>query len=150
MAADTITGSANGESIDRRRRQRHITPAGGNDRVRFTAGVRCRHRSGFDANPTGGQDTLDITSLDITAATFNASVTIAAGPVAGSTRVTIGANTITLLGVAPATVTVADFNLTGVPLAPLSFTGVITAGAGSAEIGVAGSQPGAGRHSHVP
>jgi hypothetical protein len=40
-----------------------------------------------------------------------AMVTIGPGPAVGSTRVTIGPDTITLPGVAPAAVTAADFTL---------------------------------------
>ena len=60
--------------------------------------------TGFDINPTGGQDVLNLTALGLTAG----QVTIAAGPVAGSTLITIagGLGTITLLGVTPATVTI--------------------------------------------
>ncbi|MCY1456595.1 hypothetical protein D9M71_738250 [compost metagenome] len=62
----------------------------------------------FDANPAGGQDRLDVSALGITAATFAANVAIT--DVGVDTRVTIGANSITLVGVADATtVTQADF-----------------------------------------
>jgi Ca2+-binding RTX toxin-like protein len=132
--ADNLTGSANAEVIGGGAGNDNITPGAGNDRVRFTPAFGADTINGFDSNPVGGQDTLDISPLGITAATFNASVTIAAGPVAGSTRVTIGANTITLLGVAPATVTVADFNLTGAPLAPLSLRATVTAGPAGARV----------------
>jgi Ca2+-binding RTX toxin-like protein len=136
---DTLVGSANAEAIGGGAGNDNITPAGGSDRVRMTPGFGADTVNGFDSNPAGGQDTIDISPLGITAATFNASVAIAAGPVAGSTRVTIGANTITLPAVAPATVTVADFNLTGVPLTPLSLSVTVTAGTGSARIGLIGS-----------
>ncbi|NQD54632.1 calcium-binding protein, partial [Pseudomonas sp. CM25] len=67
----------------------------------------------FDAIAAGGQDRLDITGLNITAATFAASVTIA--DVGADTLVSIGAaDSIRLVGVADATtVTVADFILAG-------------------------------------
>jgi Ca2+-binding RTX toxin-like protein len=132
--ADTMTGSANADVIGGGAGNDNITPAGGTDRVRFTPAFGADTINGFDSNPAGGQDTLDISALGITAATFNAQVTIAAGPVAGSTRVTIGANTITLLGVAPATVTVTDFNLTGAPLSPLSLSSTVTTGPAGARI----------------
>ena len=75
---------------------------------------------GFDVpvNASGGQDLLDIHLLGITAATFAASVSIAVGQFDGvgalDTRVTIGANNITLLGVTGAgtnAITQADFLL---------------------------------------
>jgi hypothetical protein len=64
----------------------------------------------FDANPSGGQDLLDISGLGITAATLAASVVIAdAGT---NVLITIGGDTITLVNV-PAlnAVTPADFLL---------------------------------------
>ena len=51
----------------------------------------------FDANATGGQDLLDISDLGITAEAFAAEVSIV--DLGNDTLVTIGANTITLLGV---------------------------------------------------
>jgi Ca2+-binding RTX toxin-like protein len=139
--ADLITGSAAAEIITGGAGNDIITPAGGNDRVRFTAGFGADTIIGFDSNPAGGQDMLDISSLGITAATFNAQVNIAAGP-GGSTRITIGGNTITLTGVAPATVTAADFNLAGAPLPPLALVsgGVSTATATGARLDVLASQ----------
>ncbi|MDE3740199.1 calcium-binding protein, partial [Pseudomonas resinovorans] len=62
----------------------------------------------FDANPAGGQDRMNVTTLGITAANFAANVGIT--DIGVSTLVTIGANSITLVGVADATaVTQADF-----------------------------------------
>ena len=97
---------------------------GGNnaDTFTFAAAFGADTITGFDANPAGtgntaGQDRLDISALGITAATFAADVTIAAGPLAGSTLVTIaGGGTIQLNSVPfPGTVanqiTIADFIL---------------------------------------
>ena len=92
------------------------------DTFTFAAGFGADTITGFDANPggtgnTAGQDQLDISALGITSATFAANVTIAAGPVAGSTLVTVvGGGTIQVNGVAfPGTVanqiTIADFVL---------------------------------------
>ena len=60
---------------------------GGNnaDTFTFAAAFGADTITGFDANPAGtgntaGQDRLDISALGITAATFAANVTIAAGP----------------------------------------------------------------------
>ncbi|MGF6690165.1 Ca2+-binding RTX toxin-like protein [Metapseudomonas resinovorans] len=83
---------------------------GGNDVFQFGAGFGQDQILDFDANPAGGQDRMDIAGLGITAATFAANVSIA--DLGANTQVTIGANSITLVGVADATtVTQADFVL---------------------------------------
>ncbi|MDH4558424.1 calcium-binding protein [Pseudomonas sp. BN417] len=67
---------------------------------------------GFGANPDGAHDQINVAGLGITAASFAADVAISG--VAGSTVVTIGANTLTLVGVADAaSITLADFILAG-------------------------------------
>ena len=63
----------------------------------------------FDFNPAGGQDLLDIRALDITAATFAASVTIAQN--GANTLISIGADQINLTNVNAANVTSTDFIL---------------------------------------
>ncbi len=63
----------------------------------------------FAANPAGGQDLMDISGLGITAASFTTTVQIAALGLA--TKVTIGGNSINLIGVAPATIDSTDFKL---------------------------------------
>ena len=69
--------------------------------------------NGFDANPFGGQDFLDISEFGITSADFDARVAIA--DVGTDTLVTIDANlaqTILLVGISnAANVTQADFLL---------------------------------------
>ena len=105
---DTITGGADNDTMN---------GGGGLDTFKFAAGFGADTIAGFDANSTGGQDLLDISALGITAVTFGANVTLAAGPVAGSTLVTVvGVGTIQVNGVAfPGTVanqiTSADFIL---------------------------------------
>ena len=69
----------------------------GNDTFVFAAGFGDDVITGFDANPTGGQDLLDLTALGITAADFATDVTIA--DLGANTLVTIGADTILLVGV---------------------------------------------------
>ncbi|WP_305891561.1 calcium-binding protein, partial [Pseudomonas sp. LLC-1] len=83
----------------------------GNDVFQFAAGFGNDLIINFDSNAVGGQDRLDITAFNITAATFAASVTIA--DVGDDTLVSIGAtDSIRLVGVADATtVTAADFTL---------------------------------------
>ena len=127
--ADTLTGSAASDTIIGGAGNDNVTPGTGNDRLRYAAGFGQDTVTGFDSNPTGGQDKLDIQALGITAATFNASVVIT--NVGGNTRIQIGANRITLNGVAAATVDATDFDLAGAPLSPLSLSGSssLTAGA---------------------
>ncbi|MFC4861432.1 calcium-binding protein, partial [Pseudomonas sp. MAHUQ-62] len=86
----------------------NLTGGVGSDVFQFAAGFGQDRILDFDANPAGGQDRMDVTALGITAATFAANVVIA--DVGADTQVTIGANSITLVGVADATtVTQADF-----------------------------------------
>ena len=87
------------------------TMNGGNnlDTFAFAAGFGADTITGFDSNPVGGQDVLDISALGITAATFAANVSIAQQ--GASVVVTIGGDTITLLGQSLANVTIADFLL---------------------------------------
>ena len=68
---------------------------------------------GFDANPAGGQDLLDISGLGITAATFATTVTFT--DLGSDLRVTVGPfGSFVLQGVGdPATVTIDDFLLQG-------------------------------------
>lgn len=127
--ADTLTGSAASDTIIGGAGNDNVTPGTGNDRLRYAAGFGQDTVTGFDSNPTGGQDKLDIQALGITSATFGGSVVIT--NVGGNTRVQIGANRITLNGVAAATVTAQDFDLAGDLLSPLSLSGStsLTAGA---------------------
>jgi Ca2+-binding RTX toxin-like protein len=85
----------------------------GNDTFQFGAGSGADLIINFDANLVGGQDLLDISAFNITAATFATNVTIA--DVGADTLVSIGAtDSIRLVGVADATtVTAADFVLAG-------------------------------------
>jgi Ca2+-binding RTX toxin-like protein len=74
--------------------------------------------NGFDANPAGGQDLIDISGFGITAATFNADVSIVSvptvpllNPVADTLVRIDGLGEIWLDGVAAGTITAADFLL---------------------------------------
>jgi len=96
---DIIIGGAGNDTI---------TGGAGNDIIRFGLGFDDDTIIGFDSNATGGQDLLSLqASLGITAGNFAANVSIAAQ--GGNTLITIGGDTITLLGVAAATVTIDDF-----------------------------------------
>jgi Ca2+-binding RTX toxin-like protein len=86
--ADTLIGGAGNDVMN---------GGTGNDSFVFAAGFGNDTISGFDANPTGGQDLLDISALGITAANFAASVLIT--DLGNDTLVAIGGDTILLLGV---------------------------------------------------
>lgn len=81
----------------------------GNDTFVFETGFGNDTIVTFDANPAGGQDLLDISATGISAFTFAAGVVIDQS--GANTIVTIGADTITLVAVAEANVTQADFLL---------------------------------------
>jgi Ca2+-binding RTX toxin-like protein len=96
---DIITGGAGNDNI---------TGGTGNDIIRFALGFDDDTIVGFDSDATGGQDRLSLgASLGINAGNFGANVSIAAQ--GANTLITIGGDTITLLGVAAATVTIDDF-----------------------------------------
>ena len=83
----------------------------GNDTFVFGAGFGNDQIIGFDTNPVGGQDLLNIAALNITAANFAGSVNIT--DVGADTMISIGGvDSIRLVGVADATtVTATDFIL---------------------------------------
>ncbi len=87
---DVLIGGAGDDSM---------TGGAGNDTFVFASGFGNDTITGFDANLAGGQDFLDISGLGlgITAANFASLVTIT--DLGNDTLITIGANTITLLGV---------------------------------------------------
>ncbi|MHC8358653.1 peroxidase family protein [Pseudomonas sp. LB3P81] len=99
---DTVTGGAGNDMM---------VASSGNDIFMFAAGFGTDQILGFDAIAGGGQDRLDISALNINAATFAGSVTIA--DVGADTLVSFaGADSIRLVGVADATtVTATDFIL---------------------------------------
>jgi Ca2+-binding RTX toxin-like protein len=80
---------------------------GGNDRFVFSGAFGNDVINGFDSNPTGGQDTLDVRDLGVTAANFASLVTIAQQ--GANVLVTINGQTITLAGETAANVTISDF-----------------------------------------
>ena len=94
---DTITGGLNNDIM---------TGGSGIDTFIFGANFGLDRITDFNSAAGGDRLNLD-SSLGINAGNFATSVTISA--TVGGTLVTIGANTITLLGVAPATVTIDDF-----------------------------------------
>ena len=120
--ADVLLGSAGTDTLNGGNGDDRITGGEGNDTLngglnndRLVFGPSFGAdtvATGFDANPAGGQDLLDISALGITSATFGSSVTIATATTAPTgTHVTIGANSIRLTGVAASAVTAQDFVL---------------------------------------
>ncbi|MBM7062096.1 heme peroxidase [Pseudomonas sp. UL073] len=99
---DTVTGGAGNDTM---------VASSGNDIFVFSAGFGTDTIIGFDANAAGGQDRLNISAFNITAATFAGSVTVA--DAGADTLVSFGgADSIRLVGVADhTTVTATDFIL---------------------------------------
>lgn len=85
---DTLVGGAGNDTMN---------GGAGNDFFVFAPGFGNDVVNGFDANPAGGQDLLDISAYGFTAASFAANVTIA--DLGADTLVTIGDDTILLNGV---------------------------------------------------
>jgi Ca2+-binding RTX toxin-like protein len=109
--ADTINGGGGNDAVVAGPGNDLVTVTTGNDHLRLGAGFGADSVNGFDANAGGGQDLIDVTALGIRASTFSGSVTIGLSP-AGGVLVTIGANSVRLIGLTnPATVTAADFIL---------------------------------------
>ena len=100
---DTITGGT-GDDV--------MTGGAGNDLLVFAAGFGNDVVNSFDANPTGGQDLLDVTAYHLTETSFADAVSILQS--GADTVVHIGADTITLTGVSgfgANAVTIDDFKL---------------------------------------
>jgi Ca2+-binding RTX toxin-like protein len=101
---DVVTGGAGDDTMN---------ASQGNDIFVFGASFGSDQISGFDANPTGGQDLLNIAYFNLTAADFDSRVAIS--DAGADTLVTINGidgGSITLVGVAThTTVTIADFQL---------------------------------------
>lgn len=87
----------------------------GNDTFVFSIGGGADTINGFDANPTGGQDLLDLSAYGVTSADFAARVSIV--DLGADTQITIdGVDVITLMGVngtGANVITQADFILGG-------------------------------------
>ncbi|MFZ6049900.1 peroxidase family protein [Pseudomonas sp. CR3202] len=107
---NTIVGGAGQDALFGMGGDDYLVGGGGNDIFVFGAGFGHDTIADFDTNPVGGVDRLNVENLGITAANFAANVNIHA--VAAGTEINIGADSITLVGVAdPNSVTLADFIL---------------------------------------
>ncbi|QLY62707.1 hypothetical protein HV211_20410 [Citrobacter freundii] len=114
---DKLTGGAGNDRLEGGQGDDIMTGGAGNDTFVFSAGFgRDRITSGFDSNPSGGQDYLDVSLFGIGVANFASSVKIAGGT-GNSTVITIGdpvnANVITLENVNFKSVNIDDFILIG-------------------------------------
>lgn len=109
VGADTLSGG-NGDDILNGQEGNDILDGGtGSDIFAFGANFGQDRITGFDSNPNGGQDFLDLVLLGINAENFASSVSITGNN--GNTIVTIGTDTITLVGVNSTTVNMGDFYL---------------------------------------
>jgi Ca2+-binding RTX toxin-like protein len=109
--SDVLNGGAGVDILEGGAGNDAMNAGAGNDFFRFLGGFGADTVTGFDANPVGGQDLIDLRGLGITAATFASQVTITnAG--GGSTLITVvGQGTVRLSGVTLANVTITDFVL---------------------------------------
>jgi Ca2+-binding RTX toxin-like protein len=107
--ADTLNGSAGDDRLTGGAGNDALNGGAGNDILIFAAGFGNDTVTGFDSNPVGGQDLIDITAYHFTAANFAANVLIAG--VGTETLITIGADQIHLLNVTTNTVNQTDFIL---------------------------------------
>lgn len=106
---DTLSGGTGNDRLNGQAGNDIMDGGTGNDIFAFSASFGQDRISGFDSNATGGQDYLDLSLLGITSSTFASNVAIGGG--GGNTTVTIGADTITLVGVNSTTVNIGDFVL---------------------------------------
>ena len=104
---DTLNGGAGNDLLEGGAGNDLLIGGTGNDAFIFAPGFGKDTIQGFDASATGGQDLLIIAGLGIDADNFNDEVVIT--NLGTDTLVTIGANTITLLGVEANAVTSDDF-----------------------------------------
>ncbi|AYC33285.1 heme peroxidase [Pseudomonas cavernae] len=106
---DMLDGGAGNDSVTGGAGNDIMLADSGNDIFVFGAGFGQDMIIGFDAVAGGGQDLLNVASYGFTAVTFASNVSIAAD--VADTLITIGGDSIRLVGVSAANVTVADFQL---------------------------------------
>ena len=96
-SGDNLSGGAGNDSLTGGSGNDIMNGEAGTDTFIFGPGFGADVINGFDANPTGGQDLLDISDLGVDADNFADLVSIV--DLGADTQVTIGLNTITLMGV---------------------------------------------------
>ncbi len=99
FSGDVLIGGAGNDQLDLR--------TGGNDVIKFAAGSGNDIVYGFDANPAGGQDIIDVSGRGFSAASIGGAIVVSAS--GGDTFVTIGGDTIQLTGVLSTDITANDF-----------------------------------------
>lgn len=107
--ADTLLGGAGDDILVGSAGNDLMDGNAGSDIFQFGAGFGRDTIAGFDSNPVGRQDYLDISLLGINAGNFASSVGIAAN--GGDALINIGSNSITLVGVNSTTISIDDFIL---------------------------------------
>jgi Ca2+-binding RTX toxin-like protein len=111
LANDTLVGGAGDDLFFGGLGNDTLNGGFGNDTFMFSAaGFGNDSIQGFDINPAGGQDLLNIAGLGISSETFAANVSIAAD--GADTVIGIGVDTIRLVGVNSAGIDQTDFILT--------------------------------------
>ena len=109
--SDTINGGIGNDTLEGGAGNDTMNGGTGLDTFRYFAGFGNDTIHGFDANPTSGQDKIDVSGLGITAANFVTKVTVTNGG-GGSTLIAIaGHGTIRVTGVGVAALTTTDFVL---------------------------------------
>jgi Ca2+-binding RTX toxin-like protein len=111
LGNDSLVGGAGNDRLEGGAGNDIMNGGAGNDVFVFAARGFGNDiiQPGFDANPAGGQDLLDISGLGVRASTFNANVHVAAsGP---NTLITLGTDSVLLQNVSPAEISQNDFLL---------------------------------------
>jgi Ca2+-binding RTX toxin-like protein len=111
---DTINGNGGNDTISGGAGNDVMNGGAGNDIFVFGADFGADTIRGFDANPSGGQDLLDLSGLGVTADNFDDLVSITAQGLGGTLVTVQGGGTILLeavTGVAANTITQQDFML---------------------------------------
>lgn len=108
---DTLSGGAGNDILDGGLGDDALNGNAGDDTFVFAGTFGRDTITGFDSNPTGGQDRLDVSGMGITAANFASQVTIANE--GANVVITIAGQQIVLLGETAANITIADFIVGG-------------------------------------
>lgn len=109
--ADTLSGGDGNDILNGGAGNDALNGNGGQNTFVFSGAWGRDTITGFDANPAGGQDLLDIRATGITAATFASQVSMVNQ--GGNVVITIGGQQIVLAGVTTAAINQTDFILFG-------------------------------------